>query len=520
MPALRVADTRQGQARMVTLQVDGGYAGWREQALRALAAGWAPEQLCWADSFAEPGPRAGQIGLEYELSQSLPPATEVLQEPQGHEPANRPSVRISKGLAALLQDAALCRTAQRWALLYRVLWRWHHGDRSVESVADEDGARLYEMAKAVRKEKHDMMAYVRFRHCGTGQLPEYWAWFEPEHDVLEWIADYFSRRMGGTSWCIATPRRVALWDGHTLQLRDAPDDLKARQADPGQDQVEALWLRYYQSIFNPARLNETALQQSMPVRFWKGLPEASLIPAMVSEARRGARRVGQFSAVSQMPGKVIAVQADHAQPERSAPSVLEACRRCGLWEHATHGVPGEGPARARMMLLGEQPADYEDLAGRVFVGPAGQILDQALQRAGIERNALYLSNAVKHFKWKARGKQRLHVSPSQAEVQACGYWLQEELARLEPAVIVTLGATALSALLGPERRLAEYLAKPFLWGQTWVIATWHPSYALRVGNAARREEIVSSIAQVLQMGWQRAAEPAADRAESSLSPAV
>lgn len=495
---------------MMTLTVNGGYLAWREQALRALAEGWSPEELCWAEASPASGRQGKQIGLEYEaLHTPLSPPVS-LQEPQAQQPVSSVSVRISKGLAALLQDAALCRAPARWALLYRVLWRWHQGDRSVESVADEDGARLYEMAKAVRKEKHDMMAYVRFRHCGKGMQPEYWAWFEPEHDVLEWIADYFSKRMGGTSWCIATPQGLALWDGRNLQLQDAPDNIEALRAGPADDQVEALWLRYYQSIFNPARLNETALQQSMPVRFWKGLPEASLIPAMISEARNGARRVGQFSAVARMPGKSVAVEAHSAQPYRSEPSVLEACRRCGLWEHATQAVPGEGPTTARMMLLGEQPGDYEDLAGRVFVGPAGRVLDQALQRAGIERNALYLSNAVKHFKWKGRGKQRLHVSPSQAEVQACGHWLQEELARLEPAVIVTLGATALTALLGTQVPLAQYLAKPFLLGQTWVIAAWHPSYALRVDSAARREEIVSSITQVLQMGWRLATGSATD----------
>lgn len=501
-----ISGSSQRPLGMVNVLVDGGYMAWREQALRALAAGWPPEQLSWTEPGRESGGLSGQIGLDYADIDSASLVTSCLQEPQLCEAGLKPSIRISKVLSDLLQDAALCRIPERWALLYRVLWRWHRGDRSVESVADEDGARLYEMAKAVRKEKHDMMAYVRFRRSEEGSSPEYWAWFEPEHDVLEWIAEHFSRRMGGTSWCIATPQQVAFWDGQTLQYLDAPENRDALRAGPSEDQVEALWLRYYQSIFNPARLNETALQQSMPVRFWKGLPEASLIPSMISEARNGARRVGQFSAVAQMPGKLVAVEASSAQPRRSETSVLDACRRCGLWEHATQAVPGEGAASARMMLIGEQPGDYEDLAGRVFVGPAGQVLDQALLRAGIARDELYLSNAVKHFKWKGRGKQRLHVSPSVVEVQACGHWLQEELTRLEPTVIVTLGATALSALLGPKARLGNYLAKPFRWGQTWVIATWHPSYALRVDDAARREEVISHIAQVLQMGQRLIAE--------------
>src|SRR5690606_27598289 len=123
---------------MVSLQVDGGYSAWREQALRALAAGWSPEQLCWCEKRREAGAASQQMGLDYELS---PPVSSIsLREPQGCEPNAEFAVRISKGLSALLQDAALCRTPKRWALLYRVLWRWHHGERSVASVADEDGA--------------------------------------------------------------------------------------------------------------------------------------------------------------------------------------------------------------------------------------------------------------------------------------------------------------------------------------------------------------------------------------------
>ncbi len=490
------------QPTMHTLRVEGGYAGWRKQALRALAAGWAPEWLNWTEQATEPGDQASQIGLDYAQPLPASPHLAALQEPPAEALPRLPIIRISKTLSELLRNAALCRTAERWALLYRVLWRWQQGDRSVESVADEDGARLYAMAKAVRREKHDMIAYVRFRRGQEGSLPEYWAWFEPAHDVLEWVAEHFAGRMGKASWCIATPHRVALWNGQDLQYLDAPEDLAALRAGPSEDQVEALWLRYYQSIFNPARLNETAMQQSMPVRFWKGLPEAALIPAMVSEARNGARRVGQFSSIAQMPGKLVAVDAQQALPQRTMPSSLEACRRCGLWEHATQVVAGEGPAHAGLMLIGEQPGDYEDLAGRVFVGPAGQVLDQALQRAGIARETVFLTNAVKHFKWKARGKQRLHVSPSSTEVQACGHWLQDEVALVQPSVIVTLGATALSALLGPKVRLQSHLAKPVRWGQSWVIATWHPSYALRVGNAAESEEIIEGIARALAMAQQ------------------
>nr|WP_255581515.1 UdgX family uracil-DNA binding protein [Cupriavidus sp. AU9028] len=484
--------------------VEGGYPDWRAQALRALASGWPPEAVQWSDRRDAEALGGQQLGLEY----TSPGASAVLADSskQDERGVDRPlpDVRISKELAALLQDAALYRSPQRWAFLYRVLWRWYQGDRAVASAADEDGARLYGMAKSVRRAKHDMIAYVRFHRRDNGAVPEYLAWYEPEHDVLAWAADHFARRMGMTTWWIGTPQGSALWDGKTLQYAnaaaDTASDAASLRADAGADQVEAMWLAYYRSIFNPARLNEAALQQHMPVRFWKGLPEGRLIPSMVAEARNGARRVGQANAVGSMPGKQVAVDAQRAQPVREIPSSLDACRRCELWRHATQAVPGRGPDAARLMLVGEQPGDQEDLMGRAFVGPAGKVLEDALRRAGVGADTVYLTNAVKHFKWIARGKRRLHKTPAQQEVEACAHWLDEERTRLRPTVIVTLGGTALGAVLHRKASLRDYMQEPVRLADAWLIATWHPSYALRVDDDARREEIVAAIAAAIARG--------------------
>lgn len=389
--------------------------------------------------------------------------------------------------------------------LYRVLWRWWHGDRAVASAADEDGARLHVMAKSVRRAKHDMIAYVRFYRRDNAGMPEYLAWYEPEHDVLGHAAEHFARRMGTSSWWIGTPQGAALWDGHVLQVSGVPADVTAIRASVAADQIETLWLAYYRSIFNPARLNETALRRHMPVRFWKGLVEGPLIPAMIAEARNGARRVAQASAVGAMRGKQVAVDAQCAQPPRAVPSSLDECRRCELWRHATQAVPGYGPETARIMLVGEQPGDHEDLAGRAFVGPAGQVLDEALRRAGVSPDTVYLTNAVKHFKWIARGKRRVHRTPAQHEVHACTHWLEQELARVRPAVIVTLGATALGAILRRKVNIRNYLGVPVRLGDAWLVATWHPAYALRVDEAAAREEIVAVIGKAIACGKQLAA---------------
>ncbi|VFR29844.1 Domain often clustered or fused with uracil-DNA glycosylase / Uracil-DNA glycosylase, putative family 6 [plant metagenome] len=467
------------------LVVDGGYPQWRRLALQALSHHWPPESLNWVSRLPS-APAALQLSLDTPAETAGGTAMPASVRP-----------RISRDLAALLQDAALFRSAERWAFLYKVLWRWQQGDRSVASPADEDGARLAAMAKAVRRAKHDMIAYVRFRSRGAASPPEYLAWYEPEHDVLPYAAGHFADRMGKSTWCIGTPQGAALWDGQALRLTDTPADAAAWQADTRDDAIEPLWLTYYQSIFNPARLNTTALEQRMPVRFWKGLPEGELIPQMIADARNGAQRTGQASGVGIMAGKPIAVDAHIAQPQRPAPTSLDQCRRCELWRDATQAVPGSGPASARIVVIGEQPGDHEDLAGLPFIGPAGQVLDEALRRAGVARDSLYLTNAVKHFKWEPRGKRRLHKTPAQREVEACAHWLDAELARLRPAVIVTLGATALRAVLGRDAALKDHLGQAIPLDQGWLVATWHPSYALRSGDASAHEACVRDIAHAL-----------------------
>lgn len=488
---------------MRTLWIKGGYPSWRQQALRALAAGWHPACLTWVQEAGRADGQREQMALDYGAT-PLSANDDESGSGFGQGGASRDapkSVRVSRELATLLQDAALYRSPQRWALLYRVLWRWQLGDRAVVSVADEEGASLHRMAKAVRRAKHDMQAYVRFHRRDSVDGPQYLAWYEPEHDVLAWGAEHFVRRMGTTSWCIATPQGAAWWDGHELTFSEGPLDAGAIRATSAADQIEPLWRVYYQSIFNPARLNEAALYQRMPARFWKNLPEGRLIPGMIAQARHGARRLGQAPTVRHMPGRRIAMDAVQAQPQRPTPTTLEACRRCELWRNATHVVAGQGPETARIMLVGEQPGDQEDLTGRVFVGPAGQVLNEALRRAGVPREALFLTNAVKHFKWLARGKRRLHQTPAQREVDACAHWLHEEIDRVKPAVIVTLGATALNAVLGRNVSLAQYRGRQRRVGESWLLATWHPSYALRVDDRAKRDEIIAGMADAVRQAW-------------------
>lgn len=171
-----------------------------------------------------------------------------------------------------------------------------------------------------------------------------------------------------------------------------------------------------------------------------------------------------------------------------------ACRGCPLWREATQTVFGEGPAGAAIMLVGEQPGDREDLAGHPFVGPAGRVLDRALAAAGIERSELYATNAVKHFKYRLRGKRRIHQRPSVAELSACRPWLQAEIELVSPGVVVALGTTAARALIGRATPVAASRGKP-LEGELFspVLVTAHPSSVLRQRDRDAREAALEDL---------------------------
>ncbi|AOJ17345.1 UdgX family uracil-DNA binding protein [Burkholderia vietnamiensis] len=219
---------------------------------------------------------------------------------------------------------------------------------------------------------------------------------------------------------------------------------------------------------------------------------------MTERTSRHPTHAAQHAKPSQRP-QPDAADAHGGDADDDAPATLDACRRCGLWEHATQPVPGAGPADARIMLVGEQPGDQEDRTGVPFVGAAGRMLDRALDEAGIDRARVYVTNAVKHFKWEPRGKRRLHKTPAQREVAACRYWLERELETLAPRVIVALGATALRAVLQDNDATLERARQPLRSPDgRLVVATYHPSYVLRTRGADSRERAYRTLVDALR----------------------
>lgn len=404
-------------------------------------------------------------------------------------------ITVPKAFVDVAQEVILHRSADRFDLLYRLLWRLRDEPHLMKVVSDVDVADAMERARNVSRASHKMKAFVRFRMIEDEEGEAYVAWFEPAHRVLEKTAGFFVRRFTTMRWSILTPEGSCVWDGTTLGFgppataADAPQD----------DEIEEFWKTYYASTFNPARLKVKTMQGEMPKRYWKNLPEAALIPGLVAASRD--RTETMVAAAHTEPNtrlaKIIARHVrDGAYDEGFVASTLEelrhgvqACRRCDLWRDTTQGVCGEGPGReAGLMIVGEQPGDQEDLAGRPFVGPAGQVLDAALAEAGIDRADVYVTNAVKHFKHEPRGRRRLHRTPVAGEVGACRWWLDQERRLVRPKVTLALGGTAALAVLGRTVAVKRERGQPVTLGDgSTAVITTHPSYLLRLPDAETRD---------------------------------
>ena len=227
------------------------------------------------------------------------------------------------------------------------------------------------------------------------------------------------------------------------------------------------------------------MKSEMPVKYWRNLPEAELIGSLVRGAREAEQEMIKRIA-SQPPSRHLKQQSRETNLAKDAAEIItladaqaavQGCQRCSLYQQATQAVFGEGPEHATVMFVGEQPGDQEDLAGRPFVGPAGKVLDAAVEKVGIDRSRVYVTNAVKHFKFEPRGKRRIHQRPDTGEVQACKFWLKLEIDLVRPKIIVALGATAAQALLGKAATIAELRGSPIaLADGTILVVTNHPSY--------------------------------------------
>ena len=419
------------------------FAAWRLAARALLAANVSP-----ADVHFDDGTTPGLFAAD-----ELPAA------PAGG------TFNVPRAFVALAEAVACHRDPRRWEHLYRALWRLTQGEPHLLDLAtDDDVSWLLHAEKSVRRDIHKMHAFVRFRAVGEHFI----AWHRPDHRILRRAAPFFARRFPEMRWSILTPDESVLWDGDGLQFGPG---VPAKDA-PAPDELEGMWKTYYRATFNPARIKIKAMKKELPVRHWATLPEAAIISDMLAEA----------------PARVAAMVAHQEGCSRSAADFLPAtrdldslraaardCSACGLCGPDSPPVFGEGPPGARVVLVGD----------RQMGGTAGTLLDAALDEAGLDRAAVYLTHAVKRA---ASDGARV----GSREAAACRPWLLAELASIRPAVVVCLGPAAARAVLGPLFRFADRRGEVVAAvGGAKVVATVHPVTALRAGT---RAEIIAHLA--------------------------
>jgi DNA polymerase len=397
-----------------------------------------------------------------------------------------------------LAGAVICHSdPTRFALLYRMLFRLSADRNLLLMASDSDVVAAQRLAKSVGRDYHKMTAFVRFKElplpAGVAGRRRFISWFEPDHFIVSRVAPFFERRFNDMDWLIATPKGSASWDGQTLRVTDDPAEKPELR-----DDTDDLWRIYYASIFNPARLKVKMMTKEMPKKYWKNLPEAELIPSLIANAEASVLDMARREASQPLAfhHRLQEAAAQAPEPPRAAAGTLAAlkeeargCTRCDIYCRAPQTVFGDGPVDARVMFVGEQPGDQEDLAGKPFVGPAGKLFNDTLAEVGIDRRSLYITNAVKHFKYEPRGKRRIHQKPNMGEVRQCRWWLTQEMDLVKPKLVVAMGATALFSLTDMRQRLEDVRGEPIAMEDGRVLfVTVHPSYLLRIPDEGRKAE--------------------------------
>ena len=475
-----------------TVSATDTFGSWKNSARECLVEGLKPSEIIWSlegagnnDLFSCP--------LETEASVSA----EVR--------------KVSRQFLDLARNCVCHNDPERFAILYELLAACMKEPSIIENAAHPLMHKTLAMSKSVSRDVHKMKAFVRFKEDMQRQTVrrKFDAWFEPEHYIVEQTATFFVRRFNDMDWGITTPKGSAFFVDSVLTFDASP-----AMRIIADDDTEELWKTYYANIFNPARLKLNAMRSEMPKKYWHNLPEATLINELVSKASDRVTVMRNSLPTTPSPFAVAArapsvATHDFSFEQFSTLSELnksaQKCQRCPLYCNATQTVVGEGPDNAKLMIVGEQPGDEEDLSGKPFVGPAGKLFDSALTAAGILRDEIYVSNAVKHFKFEPRGKRRIHQRPNAGEIQHCRYWLVNEVKLVQPKLILAMGATAAHALTGSGKNLTVRRGQlEFGINGVRVMPTFHPAAILRSFDQQHADEmkghLFSDLAKAVAIG--------------------
>lgn len=457
------------------------FESWRRQARDLLVKGISPNSQLWEESQ----------GLLFEAT--------GLGDFQAQPVFKVDQPKVPRDFLDLAEYASYAHVSDRWDLLYRILFRLHHENAQLLNVVvDDDIRRLQLLNKSVRRDIHKMHAFVRFKKTEVEGVERYVAWHQAEHFIIKPGSPFFVRRFGDKPWSIFTPYESAHWDLHELTFGEGMPQHQFEVSDS----FDEIWKTYYKSIYNPARLKIKAMKAEMAPKYWNSLPEAEIIRDLIRQTPKRLQDMAeQKSFLAHVP-----LTDDWSELKEAARN----CQACPLFAKATQTVFGEGSLQSPLMIVGEQPGDEEDLGGRNFIGPAGQILNEILTELRVERKDIYITNAVKHFKWQEgeayQGKARIHKRASGQEMHACKPWLEAEISKIQPRVIIALGVTAGTALWG---RLVQIQKERGQWHTKGAYAplqilSWHPSAILRAPTIEDRESKFQQLKEDLRLAVAKA----------------
>lgn len=542
------------------------FKGWRKKARALLDDNIAPQQIVWmaqaetddlfgSNSLCNDAVSGNIASVKEAPTSAYKNRRTSLEHAEPHTASLAEPFKVPREFLKLGEYVACHRDTDRYALLYRVLWRMKQGEKKLlQNPCDDDIHRLDRLSRAVARDRHKMTAFVRFRkladanteaHANNTEPPRehFISWFEPDHFILRLTSDFFMKRFPNMNWSIYTPEESAHWNGRALVFSEG----STKDNLPDAENMDDLWRTYFANIYNPARLRIKAMQSEMPVKYWKNLPEAPLIASLVHESdtrtskmiEQPATRPSKFAAKAEYQEYSQRLTTEF-KPSKNLSDLANNINRCCLCEHAniaTQAVAGciasldvklnaqhepykTAAAHAQLtadavkqqnrmvMIVGEQPGDLEDIRGRPFVGPAGKLLLSILNELQLDLNGIYLTNAVKHFNYVPRGKRRIHQKPDDAAVKQCRGWLKDEVSLIKPSLIVALGRTAAKSLTGQAVKINEIRGQAsFVFDDSGnavpLLITAHPSSVLRASGGEAQERarqlLLHDLAQAFQV---------------------